>query len=198
MAPRAGLTTERVVVAAADLADRDGLEALTLAAVADHVGVRTPSLYNHVGGLDDLHRRLTLHSLELLEGTLREAVVGRSGDAAVRALGTAYRWFGAAHPGLYPTVVPSAHGDEPEIRRVADRMMGTVRTVLGAYGLSGDEAVHAARTLRSALHGFVSLEQTGGFGLPADVDDSFQRLLDTLVAGLRAGAAISGPAGRAG
>ena len=42
------------------------------------------------------------------------------------------------------------------------------------------------RTVRSALHGFVSLEASGGFGLPDDVDASFETLVDVLIAGMLA------------
>jgi len=38
---------------------------------------------------------------------------------------------------------------------------------------------------RSLLHGFVSLETGGGFGLPLDLDESFRRLLQVFMAGLR-------------
>jgi AcrR family transcriptional regulator len=53
-----GLSAEKVVAAAADLVDRDGYDALILASLADELGVRVPSLYKHVGGLDDLQRRV--------------------------------------------------------------------------------------------------------------------------------------------
>jgi hypothetical protein len=57
-----------------------------------------------------------------------------------------------------------------------ERGVGTLFAVLRGYGLDGDDAVDATRALRSALHGFVSLEQAGGFGLPVDVDRSYDQL----------------------
>ena len=59
--------------------------------------------------------------------------------------------------------------------------------VLRGYGLDEDGTVHATRAVRSALHGFVSLEAAGGFGLPQDVDASYDRLVDLLDAGLTTG-----------
>lgn len=59
--------------------------------------------------------------------------------------------------------------------------------VLAAFDLDDDRAVDAARALRSAIHGFVSLEAAGGFWLPRDVDRSFAFLIDALVAGPVAG-----------
>jgi hypothetical protein len=46
--------------------------------------------------------------------------------------------------------------------------------------------VHAARAVRSGLHGFVALESAGGFGLRQDVQESYDRLVDLLDAGIRA------------
>ena len=56
--------------------------------------------------------------------------------------------------------------------------------VLRAWEKHGDDAVHAVRTVRSALHGFVALEAAGGFGLPVDLEASFDRLVATIAAGL--------------
>ena len=57
--------------------------------------------------------------------------------------------------------------------------------VLASYGLSGAEAVHAARGLRSVAHGFATLEVAGGFGISLDPEESFVRLLRAFAAGLR-------------
>jgi hypothetical protein len=59
-----------------------------------------------------------------------------------------------------------------------------VFNVLASYELRDDDAVDATRALRSGLHGFVSLESSGGFGLPVDVDRSFERLVGGLLAAL--------------
>ena len=56
--------------------------------------------------------------------------------------------------------------------------------VVRGFGLEGEEAVHAARTVRSALHGFATLEAGGGFGLPVALDASFEALVAALARGL--------------
>jgi AcrR family transcriptional regulator len=61
--PRRGLDAERVVDAAAQLADAHGLQAVTLARVAGELGVRAPSLYNHVEGRDGLLRAVASWAL---------------------------------------------------------------------------------------------------------------------------------------
>lgn len=84
--PRMGLDAGRVVEAAAGIADADGLEAVTLARVAADLGVRAPSLYNHVDGRRDLLRAIAVLGVRELTAALREATVGRSGAEALAAV----------------------------------------------------------------------------------------------------------------
>jgi AcrR family transcriptional regulator len=189
--PRAGLDPEVVVRAAADLADTDGLEALTLARLAATLGVRSPSLYVHVDGLDDLRHRLAERAAVEFGDVLREATVGVSGAQAVRALANAYRGWALAHPGRYAALQPAAD----YLSAAAQRLVETVYAVLRGYGLVEAEAIHQTRALRAALHGFVTLEAGGGFGIDLDVDASFERLVTILESGLAAAARGPGPRG---
>jgi AcrR family transcriptional regulator len=181
--PRAGLDAAAVVDAAAALADTDGLPALTLARLADRLGVRSPSLYAHVDGLDDLRRRLAGKGARDLASAMQSAAVGRSGRDALVAVARAYRAYAREHPGAYAALQRSADvGSDPE---AAAQAVDVVVAVLRGYGIEGDDAVHGTRIIRSGLHGFVTLEADGGFGIALDVDDSFERLLAALDRGLR-------------
>lgn len=182
--PRAGLTAQSVTEAAAELADAKGLDAVTLAAVAAQLGVRAPSLYAHVGGLEDLRARIAARGAEQLAGRLQAAVAGRSGADALRALAAAYRDYAREHPGAY-AALQRVTGAGARASEAAERTVDVVLAVLAAYDLQGDEALQATRAIRSALHGFVLLEAGDGFGLPLDVDESFEVLVELLERGLR-------------
>jgi len=183
--PRAGLTPAIVVAEAAKLADEVGLDRLTLALVAQRLGVALPSLYKHVKGLDDLHQKLAALTTAELAADLATAAVGRSGTEAVQAVATAYRTYARAHAGRYPASQRIPDPSDPEHVRAGEQAVGTIYAVLSGYGLTGDDAIDATRALRSALHGFVSLENAGGFGLPQDVNRSYDRLVRALDAAFR-------------
>lgn len=183
--PRAGLDTEKVVDAASDIVDRDGADALTLARVAERVGVKAPSLYNHVGGLEDLKRRLALRGVRRLADACRSATMGRSGSEALAETMQAYRREALEHPGLYRLTQTPAPSDDAEWEEASTALLEAVFAILAGYGLEGDDAVHAARTIRSAVHGFATLEGEGGFGLPQDLDETFRFVITTLDRGLR-------------
>jgi AcrR family transcriptional regulator len=184
--PRAGLDAEAVVAAAARLADEEGLDALSLARVASDLSVRPPSLYAHVGGLGDLRRRLAVRGARELAGAIQAAAAGRAGGDALRAVADVYRAYAREHPGTYAALQHAPAAGDEEAQAAASQVVGVVVAVLRGYGLEGDDAVHATRVVRAALHGFVALEGEGGFALPLDLDESFARLVSTLDLGLRA------------
>jgi AcrR family transcriptional regulator len=182
--PRAGLTPDVVVAHEGDLADAEGYDRLNLAALAAVLGVRVPSLYKHVAGLGDVQHRLALAGLRDLDRVLRDAAVGRSGAEALRSVGHAYRRYAATHPGRYAAALRAPDRDDDEAGAVTQELTDRMVEVMRGYGLEEDAALHAVRTVRAALHGFASLEQAGGFGLPYDLDASFSELLETLDRGL--------------
>ena len=187
--PRAGLTTAVVVRAAADLADELGYDALTLTALASRLNVAVPSLYKHVGSLDDLRRGVALMAIDELGTVMRDAVhdsPARTPRTDLHALAAAYRRYALDHPGRYAATVRAAPARDREYRTASDATLRTVFGALEANGLQGDDLVHAARGLRAALHGFASLEAAGGFGLPQDVEWSFEWTIENFEDGLTA------------
>jgi AcrR family transcriptional regulator len=190
--PRAGLTADLVVAHAGELVDREGYDALTLATLAGELGIKVPSLYKHVTSLADLQRRLRLAGLRELDENLRNAAVGRAGTDALLAIGHAYRRYAHEHPGHYAAGLRAPDPtDGEEVAPVAARLVELMLAVVRGYGLHGDDALHAVRGVRAALHGFVALEHAGGFGMPYDVETSFEHLLTTLDRGLQHHADVS-------
>ncbi|BFV57903.1 TetR/AcrR family transcriptional regulator [Kitasatospora sp. CMC57] len=190
--PRAGLTPAAVVDHALELIDAHGPESLTLAAVAARAGVATPSLYKHVpGGLPELRRLIAVRVTEELAERLAASVVGLgspqgpSRDEAMTALLNAYLDYAEQHPRRY-AALPQAPDQDPERTRAADQLVGVIIAVLNGYGLTGDESVHAARTVRSTAHGFASLSAGGAFQLAANLTVTRERLIRVVVEGLRA------------
>jgi AcrR family transcriptional regulator len=178
--PRAGLNPERVAAEAAAVADEVGLDRLTLAAVAQRLGVSLPSLYKHVRGLDGLRRDLSVLSVREVTGVLAAAAVGRSGRDALVAIAAAYREYARAHPGRAAATVRAPDPDDAEYLEVAAGAVQVLRAVLAGCGVGEEDAVDAIRCLRAAMHGFAVLERAGGFGLPDSVDATYVRLIDGL------------------
>jgi AcrR family transcriptional regulator len=183
---RAGLDKASVIEAASRLADSEGLEAVTLARLAKDLNVKTPSLYNHVDSLSALRRDLAIRGLRLANAAMQKATVGKAREEALLALAVSYRNFARAHPGLHLASLAAPSAEDAEHEAAGKAVLETVMAVLSGFGLEGEDSYHAVRALRAVIHGFVSLEAAGGFGMALDVEESMKRLLRTFARGLGA------------
>ena len=181
---RRPLDRERVISAAAQLCDAEGLDKLTLTRVAVMLGVRQPALYRHIGGYDDLLRSLSLRGREILAQRLADAAVGLSGDDSVAAVGHAWRKMVRDHPGIYAATDRYPCAGDAELEAAVERVLAVLGQALRGYDLSEADRVHATRALRSAFHGFSHLESGDGHPLPHDPEDTFGHLVELLCAGV--------------
>ena len=185
MSHRVGLDHATVVEAAARLVDEEGIDQLTLGRLAECLGVRTPSLYNHVAGLPGLKRDLALACLRDVLDRIMRATIGKSGTEAISAFADAYRAYARATPGRYALTLQAPAPEDLELQAIAQEIVDVLRAVLAPYRLSEEEAIHAIRSLRSIVHGFSSLEAAGAFGMPVDLDASFHWLITLFITGLQ-------------
>jgi len=187
MPRKTGLNRALVVKTAADLVNAEGPESLTLNRLAEKLGIQTPSLYNHIDGLPGLRRELAMLNMRALGERLAEAAIGKSGREALLAVAQAYRAYIKEYPGLYTLSLQASRNQsaqDPALAAAEDRVVQVGLAVVSSFGLSGEDGLHAVRGLRSVVHGFATLEIAGGFGLPLDCDESFQRLVNILADGL--------------
>ena len=182
MGRKLGLTLEQVVEAAGGVADRDGLDTLSLASVASALGVQSPSLYSHVDGLAGLRRQLSIHASSLLTAELANSVEHLESTDALRAIATQLRSFAHRHPGLYASFLPAPTPEQdPELASALAGPVRVVGSVLAGMGIDPATVVPLVRALRASVHGFLHLELNGGFGLPDDVDGSFTTTVDLVI-----------------
>ena len=111
--PRAGLDKDTVVETAAALLNTEGAEALTLNRLAQELGVKTPSLYNHIDGLPGLYRELALLNARMLGERFTQAAIGKSGSAALIAIAKAYRAYINESPGVYLASLRASGTQQP-------------------------------------------------------------------------------------
>jgi AcrR family transcriptional regulator len=194
MIKRRTLNKEAVVRRAVEMINASGRpDMLSLADLAASLDIKTPSLYNHITGLEGLHRELHLYTWQRLGLTLREAVAGHTGRKALLNLAFAYRSFAQANPGLYQLALASAiNADDAEMEAAGRDILTTLMMAFSSAGVEGEDAIHAVRGFRSLLHGFVSLERLGGFAMPYEIEKSFQRMVTTYIDGILTSAPVEG------
>ncbi len=182
---RAGLTTERLVRAAADLADEIGFQNVTASELARRFGVKPAALYSHVRDLRDLQVRTALLALTELADRAAAALAGRAGKDALVAFANAYRDYAKEHPGRYAAAQTELDPLTTDVS-AAVRHSEMTRAILRGYDLAEPDQTDAIRMLHGTFHGYVTLEMAGGFRhTPRSADASWSRTLDALDAVLR-------------
>jgi AcrR family transcriptional regulator len=185
MAHRMKLDQANVVEAAAILIDEEGIAQLSLGRLAERLGVRTPSLYNHIAGLPGLKRDLALYCWRDLLDRITQASIGKARAEAIFAFVSAYRTYALETPGRYALTIQAPDPQDQELQAVVQRIIEVIQAILAPYGLSEENSIHAIRSLRSIVHGFLSLEVAGGFGMPVDLAASLHWLINLFIAGLQ-------------
>jgi hypothetical protein len=99
----------------------------------------------------------------------------------VLALAHTLRDFALEHPGLYEAAQFAPINEDEEWQAAGREVVAIMLQALDAYQLSDEEARQVVCMLRSMVHGCISLERLGGFGLPLAADETFQRLLIALL-----------------
>jgi AcrR family transcriptional regulator len=190
MSPARPRTSDEAIIAAArGLLEVGGLEAVSMASIAEWVGIRPPSLYKHFGDRSALLGAVATEVALDLGRTLSAAVerAGADGPGRLRALADAYRAFVLRSPRAAALLfAPAVPGVDP----TAEANTAAARPVLEvAAALAGPErALAAARVLTAFAHGFTSMESAGAFRLGGDVDAAYQTGIAVLLAGLERGA----------
>ena len=184
MAVRMKLDFNVILVKATELIDQKGLDELSLSLLAKELQIRPPSLYNHVSSLAELKQSLAISGLRKLYEQMAQAAIGKSGDEAIRLMSLAYVQFVRTHPGLYQATTRFPDREDKELQHHQQLIVDLITKVLACYHLQEEMMIHMVRGLRSILHGFTSIEQSGGFGMPLDVDQSLTILIDTFIKGI--------------
>lgn len=155
---RPPLTPERILRAGIKLADRQGLEALSMRKLATTLKVEAMSLYNHVASKDVLLDGM----VDLIIGEITLPERGGDWKAAMRARATSALAVMTAHPWA-PMLIVSRINVGPNMLRYIDATLGTLREA----GLSWEQVDRAWNTMDNYIYGFTLQQQN----FPVNPDD---------------------------
>ena len=191
--PRAGVDVEKIVDIATQITDEKGFDGVTLKEIGERLGIRSPSLYNHIDGLPALREKVSVKAMGMLRECLVRATMGKSGVDALREMGRAYIQFAREHTGLYETVQWMNIAADVQSESLFSDVVQLVYDIAAELGASELEASHIIRTVRSLAHGFASVESHNGFSHPSSVESSYEYALDVMIEGIKARQAYGHP-----
>lgn len=178
------VTKMAVIQAASALADEKGLDHVSLKAVAERLGIRTPSLYNHIQSLEDLLRAVAHSGMGAMNERMARAAIGKSGEAAIRAVAAEYLRFMVEHCGVYETIQWATwHGTEETETLFAD-YTDLLRKLILSCGWGAEHTTEIVKVLAGFLHGYTTLQLRYAFSDPDRVERELTAALDTVLLGL--------------
>jgi len=152
------LARDDVIRAAADLVDREGWQALSLARLARELGRHATSMYAHVSGLDDLRKQVALLAAEELADQVWSAAIGKVGAEALKAIALEYRSYAAAYPGRTASL-SAIDREDPDFAARMTRLHQPLAATFRSFGLDETQAASAHQIFGATINGLVN---TGG------------------------------------
>lgn len=146
---RQPLNRERILQAAIALADRDGLGALTMRALADALSVKPMAVYHHLSGKDEILDGI----VDTIVAMIALPVPGQPWRAEITRMAESTRAVLVPHSWVI-TLLESRRAPGPATLTHHDAVIGTFREA----GFSPAATAHAFALLDSFLYGYALQE----------------------------------------
>ena len=177
---RARTSIDEIVAAGRELLEAGGLDAVTMQAVAERVGVRAPSLYKRVPSRAALIAAIGGAVTDDLRRAIEPLAHGADPAADLRVVAAAFRAFAHESPRSYELLFMSLPTDaRPPVEMSA--LAAAPVLDLAARLVGPDRALEAARLITAFANGFISMELSGAFRLGGNADDAYAYGVDVLV-----------------
>ena len=166
-----------ILRASLDLADEHGVDALTMQAVAERLGVTSMALYRHVE-----------HKQDLLDGVVESLLNeiptpsdDRPWEEQLSTMGQAVRAMARRHPSVFPLLL-QLPATTPAARRVRERVCHALRRA----GVAQADVERVERLISSIVLGFAASEVSGRFRAHSrkTLDDDYAALERIILTGL--------------
>jgi Transcriptional regulator len=179
-----GVTRAAVIQVASEIADQNGLNNVSLKAVAEKLNIRTPSLYNHITSLDDLLRDVAHTGMKSMNDSMLQASIGNAGDAAITTISIAYLEFMMEHPGVYETIQWATwHGNE-ETKQIFGNYQSFLTTLILSCGFEKQFSNEILDLVMAVLHGYTTLQLGFALNNPEESKKNLCNAMETVLIGL--------------
>lgn len=157
------ITRETIVNEAVAYINETGNSSISLHELARRLGIKAPSLYNHIKNIKELQYEIFQYAIEQFVSQQTHAVNGKTKDDAIRAFADSYYEFAVRNKGLYHLIMSMPLKNDSKEKQMAIPLLEIVVGILSDYGLDRTAIAHWQRIFRAILHGFITQEELGYF-----------------------------------
>lgn len=182
--PRTGLSKDDITKVAVKLANENGLSYLSITTLAEALGIKKPSLYNHMNSIDDVLRDIMIYGWKKVSYELTADITGKDPRESLRIYATRIYEYSIANPGVFEAMLWYNKYLDPELLDATEGLYNFFFAQTDSLFITREIANHLLRTYRAFLEGFIMLEIHNAFGNPISIQDSFRISLDVLLKGM--------------
>lgn len=178
------ITRDDVILTASEIADEMGLNQISLKIIAERLHIKTPSLYNHISSLDELLHEIAHKGMKSMNTEMGQAAIGKAGDDAIKALGSAYLKYTVHHPGIYETIQWAFWHSTDETNEIFEAYQSLLTTLILSGNFPAAHLSEILTLLTGFLHGYITMNLRFALKDYARTESSLCEALDTILMGL--------------
>lgn len=179
-----GLTREKVIEKAGELANEQGLNSVTITNLANYLGIKKPSLYHHIRDQEDILSGIMIYGWEKVSNEICPDIITEDAKKAINELSHKIFNYAIANPGIFEAMLWYNSYKNEQLRRATEGLYLFFFSQTDKLEIEREAANHLLRTYRSLLEGFILLVIHDSFGNPVSIEESFQISIDLFTSGL--------------
>lgn len=168
----------------AALVNERGLGAVTITTLSEYLGIKKPSLYNHVKSQEDIYKGIMIHGWTNGAGAITERIHASDPKEALRAYARAFYQYAVENPGIFEAMLWYNKYESEELLQATERIYHFFFVQTDKLKIDRSVADHLLRTYRAFLEGFSLLVIHHSFGNPISIEESFEISLNVLLKGI--------------
>lgn len=178
------ITKEKIIKITSDIANQKGLSSISLKVIAEELGIKTPSLYNHIESLDDLLRGVAHVGMREMNDKMKESVIGKIGDESIIVVGVEYFKYIIVNPGIYEVIQWVGWHRNDETNFILSDYQELLKKLIRSCNFREEKIEDILTLITSIFHGYSSLELAKALEDKEDVLLKFEENLDVVLSGL--------------
>jgi len=182
--PRTGLSKEEILEKAVALANEKGLSYLSVTTIAEYLGIKKPSLYNHMNTIDDIRKSIMIYGWKKVSEEIISDISFEDPKENLMEYGRRFYKYTIDNPGVFEAMLWYNKYSDNVLLETTEGLYSFFFTQTDNLGVERDVANHLLRTYRAFLEGFIMLQIHNSFGNPISVDESFKISMNVLISGI--------------
>lgn len=178
------VSKKMIIQTASDIADKNGLNSVSLKTVADKLNIKTPSLYNHIKSLAELLREVAHNGMRVMNERMSKVAIGKTGIEAIQLIFIEYLNYMIEHPGIYETIQWAGWNGTEETSIIFNDYLSLLTILIQSCNLNEDKTTEILNMLTGIIHGYTTLQLKNAFSDPDKVRYELSETIDTLLVGI--------------